>query len=91
MEQLASWVTLASFVVSALILVMKRPSKYPQRVVFHALTGLLCAVGGLMMTAFVLKFTGPIGNPMVPSTMTFIGALSCVSLRLKYLENEDRQ
>lgn len=91
MNYIASWITLASFIVSAVIIVVKHPSNHLQRMIFHTLTGFLCAIGGLLLTGFVLKFTGPIANPLIPSTMTLLGALCCVSLRLKFLENHKEQ
>lgn len=80
-ELLPSWITLAGFILPALILILKEQPRDLATVSYLMVIAGFCLLGGLLFSAALIYWQPGIGHPLLSSSLVVVGALFALGLR----------
>lgn len=80
-ELLPSWITLAGFILPALILILLEHPRNLNTLSYLMVIAGLCLLGGLLFSAAWIYWQPGAGQPLISATLVLIGALSSLGLR----------
>ncbi len=80
-ELLPSWLTLAGYILPALILILKEHPRDLTTLSYLMVIATFCLLGGLLFSAALIHWHPAIGQPLLTSTLVLVGALASLGLR----------
>ncbi|GAA0681063.1 hypothetical protein GCM10009104_01950 [Marinobacterium maritimum] len=84
-ELLPSWLTLAGFILPALILILKEHPRNLATVSYLMVIAGFCLLGGLLFSAALIHWQPGIGKPLLSSSLVVLGALLSLGGRTLWL------
>jgi hypothetical protein len=80
-ELLASWLTLAGFILPAIILILRENPRDLTTLSYLMVIAGLCLLCGLLFSSALIYWQPGIGGPLLSSSLVLVGALLGLGLR----------
>lgn len=87
-DSFASWITLSALIASIGWYFYQSQKRDIHHIAMCCASGVLCFIGGFLVSGAVMKVTGPFANAIVPALLVCVGTALCVVTHTLFLKRQ---